>query len=260
MSNVILTDSHGKVLPYKRLKFAGGEIHVNVGDMCYDFLRITSSIRSSDDLIEVLLLKDALSRNSCKWVSLHATYLPYARQDRVCTKGDSFSLLLLTGMINAAQFYKVVVTDCHSPVGINLLDNCHNRTALDCLDFDGFQFVDGEVVVLAPDAGALGKSLQIANSFGYECLTASKKRDAGTGALTGFQLNCLPEELEGKHVYIFDDICDGGGTFLGLGKLVQECKPESMHLHVTNGIFSNPEQYKSLNEMYQLTATYNWIK
>lgn len=262
MSNIVLLNSDNEPLNYKRLVFAGGEVHVNVGGLHEDDLTIVASIRSSDDLMEVMLLKDALSRNCCEYTNLRLTYLPYARQDRVCTVGDAFSLRVVTQMINSCKFYGITVDDCHSPVGIGLLRHdfgeVTNYTQLQQL-IDSEYLFDVDAVIVAPDKGALKKSQAIAKYFGLPCVSASKVRDPSTGALTGFALDATADDITGKAVYVFDDICDGGGTFLGLGKLIQELKPKSMNLYLTNGIFSNPANLVALKEMYTVEATYNWV-
>jgi ribose-phosphate pyrophosphokinase len=64
----------------------------------------------------------------------------------------------------------------------------------------------------------------------------SKSRDVKTGKLTGFKV--YAEDLEGKDCLIVDDICDGGGTFIGLAGELKKKNAGNLYLAVTHGIFS----------------------
>ena len=186
------------------------------------------------------------------------TYLPYARQDRVCTKGDAFSLGVLTGMINSSGFHSVKVSDCHSKIGLEMITgNTEDYSQLNCLIDSEFKLKRNAVIV-APDKGAIEKSQAIADHFGVPLVRAEKRRDPKTGMLSGFTLNASNLDIEGKSVYVFDDICDGGGTFLGLGSLIKELKPLSMSLIVTNGIFSNKNNKVKLEEMFNVNSEFSW--
>lgn len=253
-----LYSESGVQLDYTRLVFAGGELHVNVADITQDGLIIKGLFRNSDDIMEMLILNDALTRNGCDYISLEICYLPYARQDRVCTKGDAFSLKVMTDLINSCNFYGVSVHDCHSDVGLDLLNSMvDSYSQLEYLIHTGYT-MPLDAVVVAPDAGAFQKSKLIAEYYGLPLLVASKVREPETGKLTGFAIDAAPEDIKGKQVYIFDDICDGGGTFLGLGKIIQEMEPTSMTLYVTNGIYSNEANKILLEDMFNLESTFAW--
>jgi len=64
-----------------------------------------------------------------------------------------------------------------------------------------------------------------------------KKRDPHTGDLSGFGVEGNPD-LHGKKVVIIDDICDGGGTFLGLGAEINRLGAYELKLGVTHGLFT----------------------
>ena len=217
--------------------FPGGERHVNVKDIpeAVSYF-VESKIRSSDDLVETSLVCDALSRKSPEIpIDLAIPYFPYARQDRVCTEGDPFSLNAACRIINSIYARQCIVFDPHNPDAITpYLGNCrivNNKDfinkVIDSLDPD---------FLICPDAGARKKYREIFKLLPtVECM---KKRDPATGKLSGFSIvytNPKDFPWEGKRGLIVDDICDGGGTFLGVADLFPKSE---LCLAVSHGIFS----------------------
>lgn len=95
--------------------FSGGEEHVNVvlpsPAIVSSSVEILARIDSSSELMRLLLVTDALKRLGIKTIELVLPYIPYARQDRVCNLGDSFSLKIFANLINAQGYSRVHVTD-----------------------------------------------------------------------------------------------------------------------------------------------------
>jgi ribose-phosphate pyrophosphokinase len=125
-------------LSHTLMKFSGGESHIKL-DMEYDFSRIdkvviTNRFVNGDDLMEVLIAKDALKRRGIEKFELIMPYIPYARQDRECVEGESFTLKVFTNILNSANFDRVVVLDAHSDVAPALINNCIN--------FSNFEYID----------------------------------------------------------------------------------------------------------------------
>jgi ribose-phosphate pyrophosphokinase len=75
-----------------------------------------------------------------------------------------------------------------------------------------------------------------------------KERDLRTGALTNFKTTS--DNLEGKTCFIVDDICDGGGTFVGTAKMLKEKGAAKVVLIVSHGIFSKGSTIAEVDEIY----------
>lgn len=252
-------------IPHKTMKFPGGEIHVRI-EGCNDeeeSLFVTAFIQNSDDVMELLLVTDAIDR---QWPGvpreLVLPYLPYARQDRVAVPGEALSLKVFANLINSLNYKTVVVWDCHSDVGLALLDNvCH---VPQYMLIDGYQetlkFIPNNAVFISPDAGARKKIFKAAEELAVSrVICADKKRDVVTGKITDTVVQ-VPDEYKGKgyDFFVLDDICDGARTFIELGKALREQIPdERLSLVVTHGIFSNEENYKTLESLYNLIFTFN---
>ena len=241
---IYMKNSYNQPIDFKVFEFSGGEVQVQVtgrvnagGQEIPDALvRIYAKILSSADLMTVLLLKNALDIIGVGAVSLECSYLPYARQDRVMDTGESFSLIVFAQLINSANFSQVHVLDPHSDVGPALLNNCVIHSNLSYVEW-AVKDINSALTLIVPDAGARKKADKLAQDITFsKVVQAGKTRDTRTGALKGFEV--YADDLEGKDCIIVDDICDGGGTFIGLAKELKAKNAGKLYLFVTHGIFS----------------------
>ena len=208
----------GEEIAYSSFTFAGGEPHIKIDP---DFNRaepvtITHRINSFNDLGFLCLAVDALNRMDAHLENLLIPYFPSARQDRVMIKGEPLSVSVYAKIINTFKFKKVYVFDAHSEVTPAVLDNCeviHNHRFIE----KAIKEIGNNVLLISPDGGALKKIYKLSEFLGgVEVIECSKNRDVKTGKLTGFSV--YTDDLNGKDCLIVDDICDGGGTFIGLAE------------------------------------------
>ena len=134
MTRTLNLDSGFLPVPYpeiefEMLKFSGGELHIKLNTRIdYEDVQrviITHRINSTDDLMKVLIAKDALQRLGVKHFELVMPYIPYARQDRQCAQFESFTFKVFTDLLNSAKFDRILVLDSHSDVAPALLDESH---------------------------------------------------------------------------------------------------------------------------------------
>lgn len=226
----------------KHSVFSGGEVQVRVmptGPTPWSNVAvITAHVRSSDDLMALLLATDSLRRQGFDDLRLRLPYLPYARQDRVCAPGEALSLRVMCDLINLQRYSAVEVWDAHSDVAGALLDRCTNRPCTAFIQQTGLKF--SETVLVAPDAGAIKKVAEVARWTGAPYVRADKTRDARTGKITGTVV--YSEPIGHFDFLIVDDICDGGRTFIELAKALRPLTGGRVMLYVTHGIFSQGTQ------------------
>lgn len=248
----IVTGDEGYIIPYTLMKFSGGEIQVRIDKQCcwYSSVGLTTNITSSDILMELLLVTDALRRLDVKHISLTCKYFPYARQDRVCSPGESLSVKVVCDIINSQHYDSVTIWDAHSDVTPALLNNCYN---VDCSGFV-YRLPYNNTVLIAPDAGAVKKVFKVAQKFKLPMIVAEKIRSPDTGEI--FETKCdLPEEYCYHDILIVDDICDGGRTFVELSKVLSTKTTGNHSLYVTHGIFS--KGFEELKEWFDAIYTPN---
>lgn len=211
-------------------------------------VRITAHLRNASEIMELLLAVNAIDHDMPPSVPLYLVcpYLPYARQDRVCSPREAFALETMCAIINGCQFDSVTVWDVHSRVATGLLEDCINIPAADLI-FDDLMY--GSVLV-APDAGAVDRVLECATKFKRPMVQAEKIRDPNDGKITGTKV--YSHHVGGCNFLIIDDICDGGRTFIELAKVLRPLTRGKIKLWVTHGIFSQGfEVFKGLiDEIY----------
>jgi ribose-phosphate pyrophosphokinase len=204
-------------------------------------------------------------------LSLFLPYLPHGRADRVFEYGNAFPLDAFAYFC-ISIFDEVTVIDPHSDVlkEICKLDQVgteYNEIRLwECFKTSVHLNKNDKVVIVSPDKGAQGKVRELVSYYqqkGYDVNIAfgDKIRDVSTGEIKEINVNIDPHiDIENSTFIIADDICDGGGTFLGLASKLKAKGIKNIELYVTHGIFS-----KGLNifrgfydkiHCYQTVSTY----
>lgn len=234
-----------KSVPIIKTTFPAGETCIRIVDESNTFYdpivgQITLEFESNSDLFDLALLVDAVQRHYPRPVelSLKMDYLPYARQDRVCNKGESLSVKVVTEFINSMNFVRVYCKDIHSSVGVALLNNLVH---LDLIT-SAYKLVHLELpentILVSPDAGAEKKVFDFAKHYGYNnVLRATKKRDVATGHIT--QTSLIDNVNAEGDFLIVDDLVDGGRTFIELAQVLKSHYPnKKVNLYVTHAILS----------------------
>lgn len=225
-------------LVYESFVFPGGEPHIRiVSDLSLiDKVLITIRACNFQDMGLLLVAVDALRRSNVVDIELFIPYLPGARQDRIIVNGEPLTSSVYACLINSMSFSKVTIFDPHSDVAPALIDRCN------IIDNRSFaKLVMSEIgsipLLVAPDAGSIKKVNKIVTDVeSRNPIYCLKKRDLKTGKLNGFQV--IADNLEGKDCLIIDDICDGGGTFIGIAKELKKKNAGKLFLAVSHGIFS----------------------
>jgi ribose-phosphate pyrophosphokinase len=251
-----ISENNGRLNKYEPIEFfsfPGGERHVRlprgvqpprdcVGR--YESPRdwtIEARVYTPADIMDLMLVTDALRRAipAASTLRLVLPYVPYARQDRVAVEGEPLSAAVFCNLINALAFDEVEIWDPHSDVTPALLKNVRIRSTKELMQIT-FRAKAGlallrECAFVAPDAGARKRVSALAQAFNNEVVFADKKRDPVTGKLSGAQVQ---GDVPAKPLLVVDDICDGGGTFIELARVLREKTDQPLYLYVTHGLFT----------------------
>ncbi|MGK9174285.1 ribose-phosphate diphosphokinase [Yokenella regensburgei] len=225
--------------------FPDGAVWLKVVDTLPRFAQVMrvriAAMRDMNDFMLLAQLVDAVRHVTDVTVShLELAWLPWARQDRHMVYGDSFALKVFASQLNTLHFSKVFLLDPHSDAAAAAINNSVVIAQETCLmqsDTLREAIGTGNLMLVAPDAGALKKIHNVAKASGaqgYAILT--KERDVASGNLTGFAL--VSGEVAGKDLLIVDDLCDAGGTFIGSAQVLRDAGARSVSLYVTHGVFS----------------------
>lgn len=239
---------------YESFSYPAGEQQVRIREAFLEPIRtadgveITARIQSSEDLIRLLLLADALHNTFLIKPILRIPYLPYARADRRFTQSDCHGLKMMGELLSLGKFSHIETYDVHSERAFDWIAGLVNISPLPLIQkaMAAIRLERRQGTILLPDEGALGR-YAIPN---WPVLHATKKRNEKTGKLEGFEVPKFELFGDGP-ILIVDDICDGGGTFLGIAALLTPDIPR--YLFVTHGIFS--KGFDDLGKAFELIFT-----
>ena len=243
---------------YENFTFSGGEPHIKIkSDLTkLDKVIVSHRINSFNDLGLLLVTIDAIKRMNVDNIEVFIPYFPGARQDRVMIPGEPLTVKVYANILNNSGVNNVTIYDPHSEVTPALLDNC---TTIDNHSFieHVVKELPNDLLLISPDGGALKKIYKVAAHLkNYEVIECGKTRDVATGKLSGFKVSV--DDLKNKPCLIVDDICDGGGTFLGLADELKRKNAGDLFLAVSHGIFSKGTEH--LLEKFERIFTTDSVK
>lgn len=206
--------------------FPDGTLLLNTGDIDFDKLVFIDWFYENDaELFTIICLA-----KKAKQKVLTMPYCPHARQDRVKTDSDTFTLKYFAEVINWLNFDKVFILDPHSNVSAALLDRVFAvqpeeeiATVLNKINED--------VILFFPDEGS---QKRYSDLFDLPYAYGLKRRDWKTGNILGLDVVDNGIDLKDKTILIIDDICSKGGTFYHSAKKLKELGVGKIYLYVTH--------------------------
>jgi ribose-phosphate pyrophosphokinase len=220
-----------------------------------DHVNVQARFNSWAHLEIIVCAVKALRAMGIEHIQLFVPYLLGARSDRRFHKGGTNYLAeVVAPVINSLELSRVVVMDPHSDVTAACINNLYILDNTLLLDYAGQQIYGKDIeevedfMLVSPDAGAIKKMYKLAIDINYkrDIVFASKHRDVATGKILSTEVPYNGNSA-GKDMIVVDDICDGGYTFVELGKILNgQMKRHTgrfdvqgkLYLIVTHGIFS----------------------
>ena len=214
---------------------------------------IKSRFNSFQDLELIVCATQALCGIGVKEISLYIPYCLGGRSDRKFVEGGiNYIKNVIAPIINSQNYHKVEIMDPHSDVleaCINNFEKINTNKLIDFVLRDYFIEIKGvikidysKLLLLSPDAGAYKKIYGVAEYMGYkgDIIVASKYRNIETGKIEKTIVPFPNNDFLDKDIFIIDDICDGGRTFIEIAKAIRENEKYEgkIYLIVTHGIFS----------------------
>jgi ribose-phosphate pyrophosphokinase len=204
---------------------------------------------SLQEFFTAMFVVDSIRERGGEVEKLVLPCIPGQRQDRIKWEGDWLvTAKSVSRYINSMNFKRVVSLDPHSLAVESLID----RLRVPTLNL-GYLFAEVEKYdgVIATDAGGVKRATSAAQQLDVPVFTASKHRDPATNQLSGFEVSGLSE---GRRYLVVDDICDAGGTFLGLADEIDKAGATA-DLFVTHGLFTKNAQERLLRRYGKVFAT-----
>lgn len=196
---------------------------------------ITWLYENDAELVALIHVTKHLRRNGITNICLKMPYIPNARQDRVKSEEDVFTLKSFAEVINWLDFTSVEVLDPHSSVSEALIDRIKIRTPKKLVEnvIDKLKSTSGEddLMMFYPDEDAMKR---YSSMFNIPYAFGIKKRDWSTGKINGLDVSGMTDMIAGKRILIVDDICSRGGTFYHSAKKLKELGAKEIYLYVSH--------------------------
>ena len=221
-------------------RFADQEIFVEIQENVRGedvFLIQSTSYPANDNLMELLIMIDAMRRSSAKRITAVIPYFGYARQDRRASGRTPISAKLVANLITEAGAHRVLTLDLHAGQIQGFFDiPTDNLFAVPVLTRDIKQTYDlNNVVVVSPDVGGVVRARALAKRLDDRNLAIVDKRRERAGES---EVMNIIGDVEGISCVLVDDIVDSGGTLCNAADALLEQGASEVYAYITHGVLS----------------------
>ena len=204
------------------------------------FIIQPTSNPANDNLMELLIIADALRRSSAARITAVIPYFGYARQDRRTKARTPISAKLVANMLTGAGIERVLTMDLHAAQIQGFfdmpVDNLY-ASPIFALDIEHqFRGKLGDVTVISPDVGGVTRARELAQRIGCGLAIVDKRR-AKPGEVAEMT---VIGDVSGQTCIIVDDICDTAGTLCKAADVLIESGAKEVHSYITHGVLSGP--------------------
>ena len=224
-------------------RFNDGEIFVEVFENVRGedmFIIQPTSNPANDNLMELLVIADALRRSSAQRITAVIPYFGYARQDRRTKARTPITAKLVANMLTGTGIERILTMDLHAAQIQGFfdipVDNLY-ASPIFALDVKS-QFKDrlDEIMVVSPDVGGVARARELAKRINAPLSIVDKRREkAGEVA----EMTVIGD-VSDKICLIVDDICDTAGTLCKAAQVLMDNGAKEVHSYITHGVMSGP--------------------
>ena len=228
-------------------RFNNGEVQIMIDESVRGkdvFIIQPTSYPVNDNLMELMVMADALKRASARHITAVVPYYGYARQDRKTRGREPITAKLVANLMQTAGITRLVTIDLHAgqiqgffdvPVdhlfGASILAKYINEKNME------------EVIVVSPDLGGVTRARDLADRIGAPIAIIEKKRpEPGVAKVMN-----LIGDVAGKNCIIIDDIVDTAGSLVEGAKALEEFGAKSVTAAVTHAVLTDPASERIAN-------------
>ena len=230
-----------KVSPAKSQvkRFADMEVFVEIQENVRGqdaFVIQSTSFPANDNLMELLILIDALKRSSARRITAVIPYFGYARQDRKPGPRTPISAKLVANLIERAGVDRVLTVDLHAGQIQGFFDiPTDNLFAAPVMVRDiQEQYDTKNLVVVSPDVGGVVRARALAKRIDVPIAICDKRRERPGES----EVMNVIGDVDGKQCILIDDIVDSGGTIVNAADALLEKGATDVMCYVTHGVLS----------------------
>ncbi|GGH52541.1 ribose-phosphate diphosphokinase [Frigidibacter albus] len=204
------------------------------------FIVQSTSNPANDNLMELLIITDALRRSSAARITAVIPYFGYARQDRRSKARTPISAKLVANLITEAGIDRVLTLDLHAAQIQGFfdipVDNLY-AAPIFALDIEhNFKNRMDELMIVSPDVGGVARARELAKRINAPLAIVDKRREKA-GEVAGMT---VIGDVAGKTCIIVDDMCDTAGTLCKAAEVLMEAGATEVHSYITHGVLSGP--------------------
>ena len=228
-------------------RFNNGEVQIMIDESVRGkdvFIIQPTSYPVNDNLMELMVMADALKRASARHITAVVPYYGYARQDRKTRGREPITAKLVANLMQTSGITRLVTIDLHAgqiqgffdvPVdhlyGASILAKYINEKNLE------------DVIVVSPDLGGVTRARDLADRIGAPIAIIEKKRpEPGVAKVMN-----LIGDVKGKNCIIVDDIVDTAGSLVEGAKALKEFGAKSVMAAVTHAVLTDPASERIVN-------------
>ncbi len=221
-------------------QFSDGEINVNISETVRGidvFIVQPTNSPVNDNLMETLILIDAVKRASAGRVNAVVPYYGYARQDRKTKAREPITAKLVANLFTTAGADRVITMDLHAAQIQGYFDiPVDHLSGVPILAEYFKDIVDEETVVVSPDLGGVTRARSFANLLDLPIAIIEKRRPK---ANVSEVMNVIGD-INGKNVILIDDIIDTAGTIAKAASVLKNFGAKKVYGCATHGVLSGP--------------------
>ena len=243
--------------------FMDGEIGLNIAESTRGadvFIIQPTSAPVNDNLMELLIMMDALKRASAGRINAVIPYYGYARQDRKTKAREPITAKLVADLLTVSGADRVVTMDLHAGQIQGYFDiPVDHLSALEKLSsyFKGItKETEGNFVVVSPDLGGVTRTRKFANYLDLPIAIIEKLRPRPNEN----EVMNIIGEIEGKNVIMVDDIIDTGGTITKAAEALVNRGAKKVYGAATHGVLSGPAVERIENSVIEEFVITDTIK
>lgn len=240
-------------------KFSDGEISVNIWETVRGldvYIVQSTSNPVNDNLMELLIMIDAMKRASAGRINAVIPYYGYARQDRKAKARDPITSKLVANLIVAAGADRVITMDLHANqiqgyfdipvdhlIGMPILGEYFKEKNLK------------DVVVVSPDHGSVVRARNLAEILNCPIAIIDKRRPEPNKS----EIMNIIGDIKGKNCIIIDDMIDTAGTICNAAKAIKELGAKTVYAGATHAVLSGPALDRIRDSVFEEMVLLNTI-
>jgi len=221
-------------------RFSDGEVSVGIGEVVRGadvYIIQSTCMPVNDNLVELLVIIDAMKRASAGRITAVIPYFGYARQDRKSRARDPISAKLVANLLTVAGADRVLTMDLHVPQIQGFFDIPVDHLQGACARAEYFAKImkrPEDTVAVSPDAGSANRTRYFAEYLDIAIAIGDKRRTRQNDC----EIIGMIGDVRNKMCILFDDVIDTGGTIVKTAEVLMDLGATGVYAACTHGVFS----------------------